>query len=262
MIHSMEWDVYSENLPFGQSWGRRYWLNHVRAIYNESHHLMTPSDSTQRALLELGFTSPIVTTPLGVDCTLFHPPTDEHRMSLRRGQGLEPETPVIGYLGRFGKEKSLTTLLDAFERVTREHRATLLLVGGTAEDLSISTLPDHVRVVGPTKQANLFFAMMDIFVLPSLTESFPLSILEAMATGVTPVSTPVGAVPSYLTSETNGLLFEPKDADALEDHLTALLANSDLRAQLGSAARETVAGHYSWEAATQRMIPILRPEDS
>ena len=95
MIHSMEWDVYSENLPFGQSWGRRYWLNHVRAIYNESHHLMTPSDSTQRALLELGFTSPIVTTPLGVDCTLFHPPTDERRMSLRRGQGLEPEMFTI-----------------------------------------------------------------------------------------------------------------------------------------------------------------------
>ena len=81
---------------------------------------------------------------------------------------------------------------------------------------------------------------MDVYVLSSLSESFPNSLLEAMSCGVCSAASEVGGVPEMLSEGQTGVLFPPGDAEALADRLVLLLSDEALRARLGAAARAFV----------------------
>ena len=98
---------------------------------------------------------------------------------------------------------------------------------------------------------------MDVFVLPSLTESFPLGILEAMACGIPPVTTPVGATTSYISHAKNGYLFPPKKDRILAETLRTCLFSSVRRQQVGEEARRTVEKGFSWEGSARKLMKIL-----
>ena len=85
-------------------------------------------------------------------------------------------------------------------------------------------------------------AAFDIYCLPSLYEGMPVSLLEAMASGLPSVATTVGGVPEVATEGRDALLVPPGDPDVLADQLVRLLGDADLRASLGDAARETAEG--------------------
>jgi glycosyltransferase involved in cell wall biosynthesis len=88
--------------------------------------------------------------------------------------------------------------------------------------------------VGPDRVAELI-STADILVLPSFIENLPLSIIEAMASGVAVVATPVGAVPDIVRDGETGLLVPVGDVDALTTALTRLVNDPALRARMGAA---------------------------
>ncbi|MFQ3612149.1 MAG: glycosyltransferase family 4 protein [Cyanobacteriota bacterium] len=106
--------------------------------------------------------------------------------------------------------------------------------------------------VGHTSQVPEWLALAEVFVLPSLLEGLPLSLLEAMAAGLACLATDVGGTAEALHPQRNGLLIPPEDVPALREGLTQLLGNAQLRRQLGQAAHADYQRHWRFERTWQQ----------
>ena len=201
------------------------------------------------------FEPPIVVTPLGVDTDRFRPLNQAERRERRRSLGISDDTFVFGYLGRFGAEKNLELLIRAFNELNHP-QSHLLMVGGKSD--SLETLNQHPNTTfkGSTTTPEVFYPLMDAYVLPSLSESAPLAILEAMACGVIPLSTPVGNVPSYL-NEKIGFLFSPSSTGELISAMQSLLDAPDELEVRRAGARALVMREFDWQASAQRIAEIM-----
>ncbi len=151
----------------------------------------------------------------------------------------------ILYLGRLSDAKGVPQLGDALHRMRDipGWRATLAGDGdiemamAKADELGIADRVELPGWVDSDRVAELI-AGADILVLPSFIENLPLSIVEGMASGLAIVATPVGAVEDIVHDGKTGLLVPPGDVDALTRALTRLVADRELRLNLGAAARE------------------------
>jgi glycosyltransferase involved in cell wall biosynthesis len=97
---------------------------------------------------------------------------------------------------------------------------------------------------------------MDIFVLPSLNEGLPMTVLEAMAALRPVIATRVGAIPSVITDGQSGLLVEPGDVFGLGNAISALVADRDLRQRLVQEARSRVTQHYTADVMARRYAEL------
>lgn len=255
MIHSIEWEIYAQNLPFGRRLFREFWLRECRRRYSVATRILTPSQATADALKAHGFSPPINVTPLGVDTERFSPLGKEARAKRKEELGIPEGRFVFGYLGRFGAEKNLELLVDAFTSLNHP-TAHLLLIGGDPNAIKRSTEHPAISALGSTTTPEYFYQAMDAYVLPSRSESAPLAILEAMSTGAIPLSTPVGNVPTYLRPEI-GYLFEQGSKGELIAQMQTLLACSNAHDAMRSAARKTVIEAFDWAKSAQALKIIF-----
>ena len=150
----------------------------------------------------------------------------------------------IAFMGRLGNRKGVPQLIAALGRLADEPNWSATLTGdgeilGTRQAVNSLGIGDRVSVPGwvSDSEQEAVIGEADIFVLPSLNENLPLSLVEAFAHGVAVVCTPVGAVPDVVENERTGLLVEPNDVDGLTAAIRRLLHDHDLRDRLGANAR-------------------------
>jgi glycosyltransferase involved in cell wall biosynthesis len=143
--------------------------------------------------------------------------------------------------------------------------ARLLLVGDGPgrENLKqqVAQLGLEQRVLMPGNQADVvpWLQALDVFALPSYAnEGVPQALMQAMATGVPVISTPVGSIDELVRQEETGLMVPPRDAAALGAAIARLLDEPVLGARLAQAARAWVSEHYSRERMLDRMEAIFR----
>jgi glycosyltransferase involved in cell wall biosynthesis len=103
-----------------------------------------------------------------------------------------------------------------------------------------------------------YLAASTIFVLPSVREAMPISLLEAMAAGRPCIASRVGGVPEVLRDGTNGLIVPPADAPALANAILRLLPDGDLRDSLGLQATRDVSTPYDKKNLARRWADIYR----
>ena len=104
---------------------------------------------------------------------------------------------------------------------------------------------------GQRPDVHAIMAALDLYALPSLEESFPLSILEAMAAGLPVVATTVGGVPECVADGETGLLVPPADSDRLADAIIQLATDPLRRTEMGRAGRRRVLERFSAESQTR-----------
>ena len=145
------------------------------------------------------------------------------------------------------------------EAVQRRYPDTCLVVGGSGylkenliETAMRSELKDNVVFTSyvPTNRTPLYYRAADIFVLPSFSEAFPLTLLEAGAAGLPIVATDVGGVSDILHDGVNGLITKIGDPEDLAGKITSLLDNKELREEMGKNGR-MFAEQYSWEKVAE-----------
>ena len=109
-----------------------------------------------------------------------------------------------------------------------------------------------MKITGFVDNVVPYLQAMDIYVLPSLTETSSLSTLEAMSAGLPVIATCVGAIPDYIISNKNGILFNPRDVDFLIKIIVDLYVHKELGDKLGKNARET-ASKFKWEDTIKKI---------
>lgn len=185
------------------------------------------------------------------------------RRTARDRLGLDPDAPVVGTVGNFTPKKDQATLLRAVAALAGDAAPTLVLVGLGPLEGELRALAGELgierRVVFAGSRDDVFELLpgFDAFVLSSRFEGLPIALLEAMATGVAPVATPVGGIPEVITDGVDGLLVPPGDPDALGAALGKVLRDGALRADLGARARAR-ARDFDLVHAVRRTEAIYR----
>ncbi len=151
-------------------------------------------------------------------------------------------------------EKGVAYLIDAFASVVARHPDAVLVIAGEPHP-SLDVMA-AARAAGVEKRVHLigflddtapFFASLDLYVMPSLSEGINTSVLEAAVLGVPVVATSVGSVPEAVLADKTGLLVPPADADALASAMIELLGDPDRAAALAAAARSRAESEFDIE---------------
>ncbi len=214
--------------------------------------------------------------PNSVDTERFCPVSEHRREALRLRLGLPPHRPIVVYTGRLVSYKGLPVLLRAWQRIVSQNPdVQLLLVGGGGLDIHNCEaelkafvhqrgLERNVLFTGDVTNVEEYLQSSDLFVFPSENEAFGISLIEAMACGLPAVATTAGGLADVLRDQETGLAVPTNDEDALHAALGKLLANEDLRARLGGAARRVAVDDYSDRHVVERyaalMERLLKPE--
>ncbi len=147
---------------------------------------------------------------------------------------------VIGMVARLDLQKGFEYLLRAARELCGAFPALKVVIVGEGPDrhaienmIQRFGLQSNVILAGQHSDMPGIYAAMDIFVLPSLNEGLPMTILEAMAASRPVIATRVGAIPRVIKDGETGLLVDPGDVNGLRNALARLLTDSDLCRRLG-----------------------------
>jgi glycosyltransferase involved in cell wall biosynthesis len=219
-----------------------------RATYGRNAAVIAVSDGVAASIRSR---VPVDVVTHGIDIERLHRADDarrEVRREARRQLGLDADAPVIGTVGNFTAKKDQATLLAAAARLADEHpglRVVLVGSGPLEDDLRSRSrqlgLGDTVVFAGSRDDVFDLLPAFDVFTLSSRFEGLPISLLEAMASGVPPVVTRVGGIPEVVTDGDDGVLVEPGDPEGLATALGKLLADPGRRAELATGAVERAA---------------------
>ena len=163
----------------------------------------------------------------------------------------EATAPIVLTVARLDAQKGIDHLLDAAAMVPH---ASFAIAGDGADRAALEQraaslgLDERVRFLGHRHDVPALLAASDLFVLPSLYEGLPLSVLEAMAAGVPVIATAVGGTDEVVRDGETGTLVPPADPSALAASITGTLANRERASRLALAARSLVAREHSVSA--------------
>ncbi len=245
-------------------------------IARASDRLVAMSPAEERALVDLYGVDPdtVCVVPPGVDMEAYAPHATGR---VRRRLGLLARRVVV-YAGRLERLKGADLFVEAVaDLVSRDgfEDVVALVCGddsgdgrrqarhsggerGRLEDLVRERgLERHVRFLGavtPRRLADLY-ALADVCVVPSHTESFGLVALEAQASGTPVVATAVGGLVEVVEDGVTGFLIEGRDPAAFAGRIGELLASPELCDRMGTAARER-ASRYTWDRSVERLLAL------
>jgi len=205
----------------------------------------------------------VAIVPNGVDVFHFSPTArTQRRPQVRQTLCCPEEVPLLLLVGNDLRNKGLPTLLQALTQC-RDLPWQLCVVGsdssaGYSAEIEQRQLKGRVTFAGETLDILRYYSAADIYVAPSLEDSFNLPALEAMACGLPVILSSSAGMSDYIKDGVDALLLRnPQDADALAVALQRLLADPSLRATIGSNASQTAA-LFSWDRHAGEIHRLLR----
>lgn len=185
------------------------------------------------------------------------------RLELRLGA----DEVLLGSVGRLDAQKGHSILIEAMARLRKGFKCRLVILGeGPLRPQLEAQIRRHklegaVMLLGERDDVTAWLSALEIFVLPSLWEGLPNSLLEAMALGLPCVASAVDGVPEVLAGDC-GVLVPPSNPAALYERLAKLIAEPELRAKYGAAAKERIGKDFSligmMSAYEQAYTDVLR----
>jgi 1,2-diacylglycerol 3-alpha-glucosyltransferase len=222
--------------------------------------VVAPSDGIRQMLVRDGVTTRMEVIPTGLDLDMMG---FERLTPIRDRWQIPPNAPLLAYVGRVAKEKSIDLMLEAFALAAPQVPECLLLVvgegnwDGQARALASKLgIADRVRFVGclPRPEAVRCAADAEILLFPSITDTQGLVVVEAMAAGTPCIAARSGAIAGLVEDGVNGVVVE-HDAAEMARAAVALLRDRAQLSQMGEAARVT-AQRFSAQAMARRLLSL------
>ncbi len=218
----------------------------LRHFHNRSDATLVPTAELKTELSDAGFQN-VHVFGRGVDVARFSPAWRD--AELRRSWGCEEGTLAVLYVGRIAAEKNLDLAREAFETIRADHPdARFVLVGdGPALGPMQREFPDFV-FAGPRvgKELSAHYASGDLFLFPSLTETFGNVVTEAMASGLPVIAFDYAAAHTHIASWKNGVSLPVGDRAAFLAASREATRDLERLRRMGRAARKTAEG-ISWD---------------
>ncbi len=208
--------------------------------------------------------------PNCVDTQRFVPIESAQKKILRTKLNLPQDAAIAIYTGRLVSYKGLPLLLKVWNDIRRKHGNVLLILAGTGgldihnceEELRTYVrtegLENHVLFTGVVRNVHEYLQASDLFAFPTENEAFGASLLEAMACGLPVVTTPIGAIKTFVADGETGLLIQPGNAEQLFQALDAILSDAALASRLGYAARNSVQDVYSVDVVSKDYLALFQ----
>ncbi|MBW4616593.1 MAG: glycosyltransferase family 1 protein [Desmonostoc vinosum HA7617-LM4] len=215
--------------------------------------------------------------PCGTDIRRFG---SVERKAARTKLGIDDETKVVLYVGRFDPRKGIETVVRAVNesKLRESHKLQLIIGGGSTPGNSDGKERDRIEGIinelgmkdfttlpGRLSQDILptYYAAADVCVVPSHYEPFGLVAIEAMASGTPVVASDVGGLQFTVVHEETGLLAPPQDFAAFAAAIDRILINPEWRGKLGEAGKKRVQTKFSWDGVASQLgelyTQILQP---
>jgi glycosyltransferase involved in cell wall biosynthesis len=224
----------------------------LRSLHGLAHVNLCPSTATRHELMEQGVPR-VGLWRGGVDSGRFHPEKRSLAMRARLSEG-RPDQPLLLYVGRLAREKSVESLAWVMDALPD---ARLALVGDGPDrkrlERVFAKLPVYFAGFLTGDELAAAYASTDVFVMPSTTETLGFVALEAMASGVPVVAADAGGLRDVVRHGENGLLYDPRRRKAALAPIQRLLASRGLARELARMGRKT-AENASWEGETLRLV--------
>lgn len=175
------------------------------------------------------------------------------RETTRQELGLTDGDVVLIQVARLDHLKDHSTAISAVEKI-RHDRVRLLIVGDGPEESQIRQRVSHsptrerFRLLGYRQDVPNLLAAADVFLLSSISEGLPVTVLEAMAAALPIVATNVGDLAKAVTNGTTGFLVPPRCPEAMANALTRLCTSPELRRQLGLAGQKLLLSQFTEES--------------
>jgi glycosyltransferase involved in cell wall biosynthesis len=166
------------------------------------------------------------------------------------------------FVGRLAKVKGIATLLKSIQSLPSEVRDQMKFVligdGPLMGDVRILERETRsVKALGPVNHSRIapFYAHADAYILPSLSEGLPISLLEAMAAGLPAIASDVGGISSQIDTSTVRLV-PPGDPEILAEAIVEIWTNKKLRENLGRKGQLFVSEHFTWDRVVDRLLEV------
>lgn len=226
----------------------------LRKFYNDCAHVYVPSPSVEDTLRGVGVVTPLRRWTRGIDCSMFSP--EKRSLEWRSQRGLDPDTPILLFVGRLVREKGLGVLIETSKALEAAGAAFQVVIVGTGpEEAALKQALPKAHLTGHLERGDLTqaYANGDIFFNPSDTESFGNVTLEAMASGLACICSNAGGSANIVEHGRNGFLATARDA---ADHIRltqTLLDDPNLRHSFGAESRKMSLGR-SWDAVMEELF--------
>lgn len=244
-------NFHAYSLHYGIGWLSGAIVAYLRKFHNASQVTMVPTQQLRQELTGLGFER-LSVVPRGVDTDLFSP--DKRKPALRSDWGASDKTVVLLCVGRLAAEKNLDLVLHAYQATKIRHSdVKLVLVGDGPLRAELARKCPEIIFSGFQTGLQLaeHYASADLFVFPSLTETFGNVTIEAMASGLPVVAFDHAAAGELISSGENGVLAAPSDNPAFVSQLVDLVGEPCLRRNYGEQAKMT-AMEQEWRVILER----------
>lgn len=254
------YDRYAHYIPLPRRYIRFKIAKHTNFYYNSVNQVITPSEASAKWLRRHSVKTPVTVIPTGIPGTAFF-----DRSELRLSLGIAPDQRILLYVGRLAKEKNLETLFQATALAcANDPRLRLWLVGdgphreACLEQVRSLGIGDRVKFVGfvPREEVDKYYAVADLFVFASITETQGLVVQEAMSYGLPAVAVVGGGASSSIENGLNGFVVK-NEAYEFADQIQGVLEDDMEMARLSDGARRSVR-MYSTAHMTEKVVEVYR----
>jgi len=252
--------IFYEEWP---EWKKKLFARVERFLARFTDKIITVSDALKQELMEReGLPVKQLTTIYnGIEVDRFNAKVDVK--AVRRNLNIPELGPVVGTIARLAPQKGVSYFLKAAS-LLKEYQVNFLVVGdGPLEETlkqEAAELGLQGRVIFAGRRENIaeILSVLDIFVLPSITEGLPLTILEAMAAGKPVVATRVGGVPEAIVEGKTGLVVAPKDPEALAVALAGLIGERDRLMRMGTNGQKHVREKFTVSMMVEKTMELYQ----
>ncbi|MFX1244864.1 MAG: glycosyltransferase family 4 protein [Promethearchaeota archaeon] len=238
------------------NWLRAYLFRQLelRAIHRPFRRIICLTRRSQQVLQAEGIPEArIVYVPHAVDTEKFG---SKAVARFRTQLALSDETFVIGYAGVLSREKGTFQLFEAMARLANLHNLALLVAGeplpSRRRPLALRKAFRNVYFLGRVEHEDMpaFMASLDLFIIPSWTETLPTTLLEALATGVPVMASAVGGIKEFLKNRLGIILPSLRTEDIVQGLNAWMPRREDLEA-MGQAGQRYVREHHNWKRTSE-----------